>query len=228
MPATLVPTVKTTCQPQELIDSLIKAWLELYGEIPKKESIGVIYAQNSLETGGTVSMYNYNLCNVKYIPSLSSNDDNDKQFCMLNNVWEIINLKKQVFNPPNRQTWFRAFPSLKDGCSFYLDFLKNKRYKNAWKYIEDGNPSAFAHVLKTLGYYTAPESDYIKAITFYYNKYMNQNWYEITIDELQKLPTNDGYLLEKDEVNSPIEEKNSTNIVGNKKSIIDSILDFFK
>jgi hypothetical protein len=71
---------------------LKEGWIDQFDSIPKKESIGVLFAQNSLETGGTVSMWNNNFGNYKYIPSKDLSDDIYKTYMMLNGVWEIINV----------------------------------------------------------------------------------------------------------------------------------------
>jgi hypothetical protein len=181
MTATLVPTTKTSCSKAELIEGFIKGWKIQFGELPKKESIGVLYAQNTLETGGTVSMWNWNIGNIKYVPSNDPTDDNDKSYMMLANVWEIVNGKKIIFQPPSKATWFRAFPTLADGIAFHLDFLKNHRYKKAWSAVESGNPAAFAHLLRIAGYYTAPESDYVRLMNGYFNQYMKTNIFEQAI-----------------------------------------------
>lgn len=186
MSATLVPTVKTTITLNDLILGLIEGWMKQFNETPSKESIGVLYSQNALETGNTVSMYNYNLGNVKYIPS--SGDDDNIEYIMLNNVWEIEKGVKVFYQPPNKQTWFRSFPTLADGVAHHLDFLKNHRYKNAWLAVESGNPAMFSRLLKISGYYTAPEADYSRLMCYYFNKYMKETVYEDGIASLAPAP----------------------------------------
>ena len=188
MPATNVPAVRTTYNQQQMIKGFVEAWFKQFGVLPKKESVGVLYAQNALETGGTVAMWNNNVGNVKFVPNKDPNLDTGKQYMMLSNVWEIIGGKKVIFNPPDPATWFRAFPTLAEGIADHLDFLKNKRYKTAWTAVESGNPAAFAHLLKVGMYYTAPEADYIKLMNFYYNKYMADTTFEATVKSLGTTP----------------------------------------
>lgn len=182
--ATCVPVVVTTCTQQELIKGFIEGWKKSFNTLPKKTSIAILYAQNAIETGSTNHMYNWNIGNVKYIPSKDLEADDDIQYMMLGNVWEIINGKRVVFQPPNQATWFRAFPTLADGIAFQVDFLKNKRYKNAWAAVEAGSPIQFAHLLKVAGYYTAPEADYAKAVGIYFNKFMKDDSFEKIIASL--------------------------------------------
>jgi len=184
MTAQLVPTVKTSYSPEELIKGFIEGWKKQFGTMPNKKSIAVLWAQNRIETGATSAMWNNNIGNVKYIPSKNPEDDNNIQYMMLANVWEIINGKKVVFQPPHKATWFRAFPTLTDGVAFHLDFLKNHRYKKAWAAVEAGSPSNFAHLLKEAGYYTAPEEDYSKAVALFFMRFIRDDTYEKVLASL--------------------------------------------
>lgn len=185
MPAKLVPTVKTTYNLNQLIFGLVEGWFKRFGEIPKKESIGVLYAQNALETGGTVAMWNNNIGNVKFVPNTANpSADDGKMYMMLANVWEIVNGQKVTFQPPHPATWFRAYPTLGDGIAAHMDFLRNHRYAKAWIAVDAGDPAGFAHLLKLAGYYTAPEADYIKLMNYYFNRFMKDNTYEKAVDQL--------------------------------------------
>jgi hypothetical protein len=188
MSATNVPAVRTKYTQQEMITGFIEGWKQLFNELPKKEAIGVIWAQNALETGSTASMWNNNIGNVKFVASANPDNDNGKSYMMLSNVWEIINGAKVIFQPPNPATWFCAFSTLKDGVMFHLDFLKNHRYKSAWGAIEAGDPAQFAHLLKMQRYYTAPESDYVKAMNVYFNKFMADKTFEAVIAQYNPTP----------------------------------------
>ena len=188
MTATLVPTVRTSYTLNQVIAAMVEGWYKKFGEIPRKESIGVLYAQNALETGGTVSMWNNNSGNVKYVPHAG---DESLFYMMLANVWEIIGGKKVIFQPPHQATWFRAFPTLADGVAEHMDFLRNHRYKNAWTAVDAGNPAAFAHLLKIAGYYTAPEADYVRLMNYYFNKFMQDTTYEAAVAKILS-PATDG------------------------------------
>lgn len=194
--ATCVPVINTECSEKDRIKGLILGWIKSFKEMPKKESIGVLIAQNNIETGGSTHMYNWNLGNVKYVPSKNPDDDNDIKYMMLNNVWEIINGKKIIFQPPHQATWFRAFDTLEDGIGFHLNFLKNKRYKNSWSAIEAGDPAQFAHLLKVAGYYTAPEADYVKGMNFHFNKFMKDNTFEEIVKILEEQSSSVGSVVD--------------------------------
>lgn len=140
----LVPTVQTKVTTPELIKGFVDGWIKAFNTVPSKESIGVLYAQNALESGETKFMWNYNIGNVKV------KDEPGKivEYMMLKGTWEIINGKKIIFEPPHPATWFMAFPTLVDGIAHHFSFLKNGRYKTAWAAIEAGQPAKFAHELK--------------------------------------------------------------------------------
>jgi hypothetical protein len=183
MPATLVPATRTTYTPSQLVNGLVEGWFKLFKTIPKKESIGVLFAQNAIETGLSKSMWNNNIGNIKYISNPT--DPPTVKYCMLSNVWEIVNGKRVVFQPPHPATWFRAFDTLADGVEHHLNFLKSKRYKVAWSAVESGSVKDFAHLLKVQGYYTAPEADYVKGMNYYFNSYIKSKDYESAIKSLQ-------------------------------------------
>ena len=175
-----VPTVKTQHTDAEFITALIIAWQEMFQEIPKKESISVIFGQNYLETGGSAHEYCNNIGNIKAVDSPNQEID----YCVLQGVWEIIGGQRVVLPPSNPGSWFRAFPDLDSGIKFYLDFLKNHHFKNAWPAIIAGDPKSFATLLKQSGYFTAPLADYIAGLNTFYNKCMSSGIYEQVIAQL--------------------------------------------
>ena len=184
MPGSLVVAVRTTYTQTQMIQGFITGWQHQFGVYPKKESIGVLWSQDAVETGLTTSMWNNNIGNVKYVAAAGDNSE----YMMLEHVWEIVNGHKVMFEPPNPATWFRSFPSLTQGIAFQMDFLKNHRYKAAWAAVESGSVPEFAHLLKIAGYYTAPESDYVAAMNHYYHKFMADKTFENIMATLTGTP----------------------------------------
>jgi len=209
MAATLVPTQKTSYTVPQMIEGFIKGWFKQFNEIPKKESVGVIWSQNAIETGSTTAMWNNNIGNVKYAPSKDPNQDNDIKYMMLNNVWEIINGKKIIFQPPDPATWFRSFDSLEEGVAFHLNFLKNKRYKNSWIAVEAGDPEQFAHLLKLAKYYTAAEEDYAKGMRFHFNKFIKDNTFDLVVEKIKETYDAEGLKNSVDLFNQTFNQPNS-------------------
>lgn len=192
-----VKTVRTQYTPQQMVDAFVEAWYCTSGSFPKKEQIGVIFGQWALETGMSASMYNNNIGNVK----APKNPSQEVEYCVLNNVWEIIDGKKIILSPEDPGSWFRSFPTLLDGVNFHFNFLKNKRYKIAWQAVEAGDPVDFSKKLRQQGYYTASEDHYTRAIMSYFNRFSKSNYFENAIGKLNdkinpkpvvigRLPTN--------------------------------------
>lgn len=177
----LVPTIRTVCTEKDLCKAFIKGWQKLYNSTPSKNSIGVIVAQHNLETGSSTMCWSWNLGNVKYNHTLG--DDNIK-YCVLNGVFEYINGQRITLSPTDPGSWFRAFDTLDEGVEFYLKFLANGRYKKAWEAVITGDPASFTHLLKMASYYTAPESDYLKAEMSFFNQFMKSQSYELALNEL--------------------------------------------
>lgn len=173
-----VPTVRTNFKVEDFIKSLVKAWYQSYKVVPTKAQIAVIYSQWGLETGLGAFCWNNNIGNVKAVdvPGVVV------EYCALNGVWEIINGKRITLKPEDPGAWFRSFPTLDLGVASHMDILRNKRYKIAWAAVEQGNPALFAHLLRQQGYYTAPEADYMRAMQYYFLKFMNSNMFERVID----------------------------------------------
>lgn len=207
MSAKLVNAVRTPCSEFEMVSAFVGAWRRLTGQSPSKESIGVLFAQNALETGNTKSLWNYNIGNVKFVPSKNPADDDNKEYMQLENVWEIINNKKVIFNPPHPATWFKSFSTLEDGVLYHIDFLKNTRFKKSWTAVESGDPELFAKLLKSQGYYTGSVDDYIRNMKYYFEKYMNNDWYEYAMKRYEETITEKiiTFVPEKKEDLSPIE-----------------------
>lgn len=203
-----VSTVRTQYTPQQMVDAFVNAWFELFGDFPKKEQIGVIFGQWALETGMSASMYNNNIGNVK----APRNPSEEVEYCVLHNVWEIIDGKKVILSPEDPGSWFRSFPSLLDGVKFHFNFLKNKRYKTAWLEVEAGSPANFSKKLRAQGYYTASEEHYTKALMSCYNKFMGSGYFENSIKSLDEKLNPKPVSVPKIPINISIENNSINNV----------------
>ncbi len=186
MAAKLVDTIQTKYSQLELTKGFIKGWIKLFNTLPTKSQIAVLWSQNALETGLTSFMWCNNVGNVKYVAS--PGDTEAIHYCMLKNVWEIINGQKVYFQPPNPATWFRAFDTLEDGVAFFFDLLRNHRYQAAWTAVLAGDPASFAHLLRAAGYYTAPEADYRAGMLRYFTPFMNSKDFETALASIMVTP----------------------------------------
>lgn len=154
------PAVRTPANPRDVLAAIRKAWPE-----GSRESCLVLLAQWGIETGDGASCWNHNLGNVKRVKG--------QAWTMLSNVWEILDGKKVVFQPPHPQTHFCAFDSLDDGARFFVEKLRT-RFAKAWPAVLSGDPATFSRTLKSLRYYTADEKAYTAAIAARFRQFEAQ------------------------------------------------------
>ncbi|MCL2724770.1 MAG: hypothetical protein FWD69_10075 [Polyangiaceae bacterium] len=174
----LVPTVRTKFSTEDFARALVAAWRDLYdGAAPSKASCGVIWAQYALETGRGKFCWNNNIGNVKHV------EGDGRDYCMLQSVPEIVNGKRVTFNPPDPQTWFRAYASLADGMREHLEFLR-RRYAAAWSEVEKGDARAFAYALKARGYYTGDEETYARSLVSLQAEFARSGAYDTAVEAL--------------------------------------------
>lgn len=100
-----------------------------------------------LETGGGKYSYGYNLGNMK--PA----EQYDGKYQILK-TWEVENGKRVDMREP-----FYAYDSLADGVQAYLEYQDRKGHLDA---ADSGDLGAFNRSLKSKGYYTADEAQYLK------------------------------------------------------------------
>jgi hypothetical protein len=185
----LVEAVRTKTSLSEMTTAMVLGWKSAFGTTPKKESIGVLLSQWSLETGAGASCWCFNIGNYKS-GDITLDYPDQQYYCELSGVWEIINGVRVVLPKSDPGSRFRAFLSLDDGVAFYLKSLRFKRYAASWEFVEAGSVEGFAHSLKMKRYYTAPEADYIKGMNLYFHQYMKSDWFEKAIASIdQYAPT---------------------------------------
>ena len=178
-----VNTFKTKPTKEDFVENLVFAYYDLFQKIPSKEVVCLIYAKFALETGYGDSCFNYNLGNIKQF-------DSNKQYMMLNNVWEILDGKKVIFQPPHPQTWFRAYDNWRQGMRDYLELISSKRYSVAWEYLQKGNPAEYVLALKKAGYFTGSLEDYTKSVSSIFKQTMSSNNYDQSVDYLKSIIDN--------------------------------------
>lgn len=143
--------------------ALREAWKKLYNDYPSVECLALLWAQWALETGRGKAIHCYNFGNIKR--------SGDEDYCMYR-CNEVIGGKLQWFDPPHRQTHFRAYATAVDGAYDYISFLSKKtRYLKAWEQVKNGDSAAFSHELKVAGYYTADEAMYTKGVVSLTNEF---------------------------------------------------------
>ena len=126
-----VPAKRTPVTPAEMFGALGAAWRAKFGSEPARASLLVLLAQSGIETADWRSMWNFNVGNVKRVKG--------QPWTMLAHVWELLDGKKVVFEPPHAQTHFRAFPDLGAGVAAYLDTMAG-RFAKSWPAVIAGDP----------------------------------------------------------------------------------------
>lgn len=117
----------------------------------------VLLSQWCLETGGGKSCHRWNIGNVKHLRG------DGHAWTMFGGVTEVLGGRVQRFEPPDPQTWFRAFSTLDAGATDYLAILRT-RFASAWPAVLAGDPAAFGHALAVQHYYTSPEQAYVTVL----------------------------------------------------------------
>jgi len=125
----------------------------------------VFVAHSALETGRWRSIHWNNFGNIK-------RGKYDGYWTMFR-CNEILHGKVQWFDPPDPQTWFRAYKLAAEGALEHFAFLhQQKRWQPAWEAAVAGDPDAFCRALKAAGYFTAELEPYRRAVVSLHSTYL--------------------------------------------------------
>lgn len=148
---TLVAATRTELTSEQASTALRDAWEAHFGEAPREETVAVLTAQWSHETGNGHSMYNFNFGGIKGTgPSGLTVSQRTKE------GWGA--------NETTIRDNFRAYKSAEEGASDYLSLLR-RRYAGALKAAHQGDPAGFVRGLKKGGYFTGNEGAYIRSVS---------------------------------------------------------------
>lgn len=165
---------------ESVASSFHKAWFDVLGEYPSKETLALLLAQSALETGRWKQIMNFNFGNLKRKPGQKFT-----MFATGENLWDPKTKKTKWvwFEVPDPQTAFRAYDSMIDGAKDYILFLsdrqskeqwRNEAYKVAFNYMKAGDPANFSLALFKAGYYTANPEKYTAGIVRIYNEFLSK------------------------------------------------------
>lgn len=168
----LVPDHITPLESHDVIKAFRAAYRTIEGTDPSDYTLACLVGQSGLETGNWHAIHCYNFGNIK--PGSHWQGDYTMFRCN-----ELIDGELKWFDPPDPQTWFRAYETAAEGAYDYLAFLalashpdRPNKYALAWLAAKSGNPTQFAHELHVAGYYTASERLYIKGEDAEFLKYL--------------------------------------------------------
>lgn len=131
--------------------SLATAWNNVFHEPPSPETLRVLVAQWSHETGGGRAMMNNNFGGIKGAgPSgLSA---------------AYLTTEGQKGSQVKLVDRFRAYGSTLEGATDYVRFLST-RFSGAMAQARQGDAEGFVRALKQGGYFTGSEEDYVRSVT---------------------------------------------------------------
>ena len=179
---------RTPTTPQDVYAALIKAWRAQLGTEPKRESLLVLLAQWAHETGTGRATWCYNLGNVKAKPGgardytfFTCGEELTREQAQALLKDARVSVVKEYSRggttmvsvrivPDHPACCFRAFRTLDDGAADFLELLR-KRFASAWPAVEDGDPAAFAHLLRLARYYTASVESYTRALKAHFDTF---------------------------------------------------------
>jgi hypothetical protein len=166
MRAELLPDELTKVTAKDCARAFRSAFETVVGKTPSDACLALLVAQSALESGRWKSMHCWNFGNIKASPEYSG------FYCQFR-CNEVIDGRVQWFDPPHPQCNFRAFRSAEGGAVDHIGFLANRRrYAEAWRIAQTGDPVAFVGALKRAGYFTADEAPYRRAVTSLFNEYL--------------------------------------------------------
>jgi flagellar protein FlgJ len=146
----IVPVERTAVSREQIRASLGRAWERARGAPPSARTLDVLTAHASLETARGSRMYNFNFGGIK-----GTSPSGLTTGAMTHEVIDGQRTSVRAF--------FRAYRSLDEGAEDFVGLLQ-RRYGSALDAAAAGDPDAYAHALKSRGYYTGDEDDYANTL----------------------------------------------------------------
>jgi len=194
MQAVYTPSQKTPFSFDTAVECMKWALKAQLNADPSEATLALALAKTALETGRWNAIWNYNWGNVK-----AGEQYNGQYTCIVLN--ECLNRGGKIvtvwFAPEGElsaapsyggkliaaplavpeghpQTRMRAFANEYDGVDQYVGFVNSGHYAKAWQALLTGNAMSYVHELKVAGYFTAPESDYVKGVAALQHEFMGR------------------------------------------------------
>jgi hypothetical protein len=181
----------------------------LIGSYPSPQTLSVLLAQSSLETGNwRVGLHLWNFGNVR-LPGNNPDKLNDGEFFTMFRCSEIESGKEVFYYPPDPRSIFRAFKSAAEGVAHHLKFLQISRYQKAWQQCLKGDPVTYCHELRAGSYYTASEVMYTKGVVNLFNSFMKRDDIVNWTDESETPPSPSPQNLNNSNIKTNPDIKNS-------------------
>jgi hypothetical protein len=186
-----MPLLRTVVSMRGYAHAAIVAWRFMHrGFSPKKEQIGVLYAQWIIETGAK-DCWNWNIGNKKVT---QAQVNAGIPWIDLPGTWEMINGKKVVLEDGDPGRRFRAYASLEAGMSEHLDALRHK-WTSCWPHVLNGDTHGFAHALKAGkdgiegtwdDYFTGSVDTYANVMASAHKSWMSSSAFDDALEEVER------------------------------------------
>jgi len=146
-----VRAVRTPLGGEQAAQALEHAWQQVMGEKPSEETKAVLTAQWAHETGRGDKMMNFNFGGIKgSAPSGLGTEYKTREGWGKTEV-RIVDR-------------FRAYQSADEGATDYVKLLV-RRYPEAVKAAQAGDPEQFVRELKRAHYFTGNETAYVRSVS---------------------------------------------------------------
>lgn len=148
---TAVPAHRTQLTAAEARKSLQEAWTERFGQPPPEETLAILTAQWSHETGEGKSMYNFNFAGIKGVGPSGLH--------VTQRTREGYGESEHIIRDS-----FRAYESAKEGALDYLSLL-DRKYPGALESARAGDVKGFVSELHAGGYFTGDKRVYERSVS---------------------------------------------------------------
>jgi hypothetical protein len=163
---------RTPLSSSEASQFLSSAWRNIYGNSPTEKQIAILTAQWAHETGNGRSMIQWNFGGIKGVgPSGLT----------------VKARTKEGYGKTERviRDSFRAYANPEEGALDYLKFMKSN-FPTAMDKVLEEDPGGFVRELKSHGYFTGSEKDYIKSVESKTSSFLERGFDGKAEETLQK------------------------------------------
>lgn len=146
-----VQAQRTRLSTAEASSALETAWGEHFGQTPKPETVAILTAQWSHETGGGSSMFNFNFGGIK--------GTGPSGLHVTQRTREGYGASEVTIRDR-----FRAYQNANEGATDYVGLL-GRKYPKALEAAEQGDAARFVEELHAGGYFTGDKAAYTRSVT---------------------------------------------------------------
>lgn len=209
MPGEYIKPEKSTIDHEELRASFARAWVSTFNEQPPVDAISLLVAQSCHETDRWKRVWNFSLAGVKapkpdglytYLrtrevlsraKALAARDASTPAApcAIVKDDGATMVVEVKASHPWAR---FRAYRDVDDGAAGILRVLSAQRYAKAVAGARNGDAMAFVRGLKSGGYFTGDEGEYLASVTAKFDEFRGPPCLS-SVDEITDVLSTLGY-----------------------------------